>query len=74
MSRFGAFDKELRMSSRSLLNRVINALSFELYIPKYQFCDLGTRLEKRLARDDQRINSLDATCREQDIAYSQRSR
>ncbi|KYQ47056.1 hypothetical protein ALC60_13931 [Trachymyrmex zeteki] len=36
-----------RMSSRGLLNRVINALPFELYIPEYQFCGPGTRLEKR---------------------------
>ncbi|EFN81792.1 hypothetical protein EAI_09454, partial [Harpegnathos saltator] len=44
----------------------------ELYIPGYQFCGQfsGTRLAKRLARDDQGINSLDAACREHDITYS----
>jgi len=52
------------------LNNVINALPFELHIPGYQFCDPGTHLEKRLARDDQSINPLDAACREHDIAYS----
>jgi len=67
----GAFDKELqRMSSRDLLNRAKNALPFELNIPGYQFCDPGTRLEKRLVRDDQGINLLNAACREHDIAYS----
>ena len=69
--RSDAFDKELqRMLSRSVLNRAINALSFELHIPGYQFCCPGTRLEKRLTRDDQEINSLDAACCEHDIAYS----
>ena len=54
------------MSSRGLLT----ALSFKLYILGYQFCGPGMRLKKRLARDDQGINSLDAACREHDIAYS----
>jgi len=53
-----------------LLNSVINALPFELHIPGYQFCGPGTRLSERLARGDQGINSLDAACREHDIAYS----
>lgn len=55
---------------RGLLNRAINALPIELHIPGYQFCGPGTQLEKRLARGDQGINSLDAACREHDIAYS----
>ncbi|EFN88379.1 hypothetical protein EAI_09683, partial [Harpegnathos saltator] len=42
----------------------------ELHIPEYQFCSLGTRLVKLLARGDPGINSLDAACREHDIAYS----
>jgi len=54
----------------SLLNRAINVLPFELHIPGYQFCGPGTHLEKRLVRDDRGINSLDAACREHDIAYS----
>mgnify|MGYP006961462374 CR=1 FL=1 len=53
-----------------LLNRVINALPFELHIPGYQFCGPGTHLEKRLAKGDRGINPLDAACREHDIAYS----
>jgi len=53
-----------------LLNSAINALPFELHIPGYQFCGPGTRLSERLARGDQGINSLDAACREHDIAYS----
>jgi len=43
---------------------------FELHIPEYQFCGPGTHLEKRLARDGQGINPLDAACCEHDIAYS----
>ncbi|KYQ58515.1 hypothetical protein ALC60_02489 [Trachymyrmex zeteki] len=61
-----------RMSTSrgDLLNRVINALPFELHISGYQFCGPGTRLTKRLARGDTGINPLDAACREHDIAYS----
>lgn len=53
-----------------MLNRTINTLSFEFHILGYQFCDLGTRLTKRLARCDTGINPLDAACREHDITYS----
>ncbi|EFN80967.1 hypothetical protein EAI_11137, partial [Harpegnathos saltator] len=42
----------------------------EIHIPEYQFCGPGTRMVKRLARGDHSINSLDAACREQNIAYS----
>jgi len=58
------------VKGRGLLNRVIDALPFELHIPGYQFYGPGTHLEKRLARGDRDINSLDAACREYDIAYS----
>jgi len=57
----------------SLLNRAINALSFELHISGYQICDPETCLEEHLARDDRGergINPLDAACRKYDIAYS----
>lgn len=54
-----------------LLNSVINALPFELHIPKYQFCGPGTRLQERLLRGDKGINPLDAACKIHDIAYSQ---
>jgi len=44
--RSGAFDEELqRMSSRGLLNRVINMVPFELHIPRYQFCGPRTRMD-----------------------------
>jgi hypothetical protein len=52
------------------LNRALSALPIELHIPGYQFCGPGTRLAKRLARGDRGINTLDAACREHDIAYS----
>ena len=46
-----------------------------LFLSNYIFLDIsfwnpGTPLEKRLARDDQEINSLDVACREHDITYS----
>lgn len=60
----------LRRLGRGLLNRAISARPIELPILGYQFYGPGTHLEKRLARDDQNINPLDATCREHDITYS----
>jgi len=62
--------KSIKSGGGGLLNSVINALPFELHIPGYQFCGPGTRLSERLARGEQGINSLDAACREHDIAYS----
>jgi len=62
--------KLIKRGGGGLLNSAINALPFELHIPGYQFCGPGTRLSERLARGDQGINSLDAACREHDIAYS----
>ncbi|KYM96049.1 hypothetical protein ALC62_13299 [Cyphomyrmex costatus] len=62
--------KHYNLPTKSLLNRAINALPFELHIPGYQFCGPGTRLKKRLARGDAGVNPLDAACREHDIAYS----
>jgi len=35
----------------------------------YQYCGPGTKLGKRLARDDKGINPLDSACRDHDIAY-----
>lgn len=54
-----------------LLNTVINKLPIELHLPGYQYCGPGTHLDKRLARGDPGINSLDKACKEHDIAYSQ---
>jgi len=55
------------------LNHTINALPIELHISGYQFCDLGTHLEKRLARGDRGINSLNAVCHEFSLFAEQRS-
>jgi len=71
--RSGIIDTELQQMSATvkgygLFNRAINA--FELHITGYRFCGPGTYLEKRLARGDPGINSLDAACREHEIAYS----
>jgi len=57
------------VKDHGLLNRTIDALSFELHFPGYQFYVPRTHLEKRLVRGDQG-RSLDAVCREHDIAYS----
>ena len=55
---------------RGLLNKVINNLPIELHLPGYQYCGPGTKLAKRLARDDPGINPLHTACKEHDIAYS----
>jgi len=46
------------VESYSLLNRPINALPIELYIPGYQFCGPETCLKERLARGNQGFNPL----------------
>ncbi|XP_030750613.1 death-associated inhibitor of apoptosis 1-like [Sitophilus oryzae] len=40
-------------------------------LPGYNYSGPGTKSEKRIARGDVGINSLDAACKEHDIAYSQ---
>ena len=52
------------------MNSLINNLPFEAHLPKYHFCGPGTKLVKRLAREDSGINDLDRACKEHDIAYS----
>lgn len=56
---------------KGLMNTFINKLPIELHLPGYQYCGPGTKLDKRLARGDQGINSLDKACKEHDITYSQ---
>lgn len=53
------------------INNLINKLPFELHIPGYNYCGPGTKLEKRLLRNDKGINPLDEACKQHDIAYSQ---
>lgn len=54
---------------KGLVNSAIDKLPFEMHLPGYQYCGPGTKLMKRLARDDPGINGLDAACKEHDIAY-----
>lgn len=55
------------------MNSLINKLPFEAHIPTYQYCGPGTKLQKRLKRNDPGINELDRACKEHDIAYSKSS-
>lgn len=57
--------------SGGFFNSLINKLPFELHLPGYKFCGPGTLLKERLERGHTPKNSLDASCREHDIAYSQ---
>ena len=59
------------VESRGILNRFIDKLPIEWHIPNYQYCGPGTKLERRLAREDAGINLLDSACKNHDIAYSQ---
>jgi hypothetical protein len=65
-----SIETQNNIGGSGLLNKVINALPFELHVPGYQFCGPGTRLAKRLTRGDKGINPLDSACREHDIAHS----
>lgn len=56
---------------KGFVNSLINNLPFELHLPSYQYCGPGTKLKKRLKRNDPGINELDRACKEHDIAYSQ---
>jgi Phospholipase A2-like domain len=52
-----------------LLNSIINKIPFEMHVPGYNYCGPGTKLEKRLAKGDVGINTLDEACRKHDIHY-----
>lgn len=52
-----------RKKGENLINLLINKLSTELRLPgDYQYCDPGTKLQKRLASKDFGINLLNITC------------
>lgn len=55
---------------QGLINTIINKLPFEFHVPTYQYCGPGTKLKKRLERNDLGINELDRACKAHDIAYS----
>lgn len=58
-------------AGNGLLNSAINKLPFELHLPGgYNWCGPGTKVDKRLARNDPGINQLDEACKEHDIFYS----
>lgn len=63
--------KSAAKRGKGIVNSVINKLPFELHLPSYQYCGPGTKLKKRLARNDPGINDLDRACKQHDIAYSQ---
>lgn len=56
-----------------LLNTLIDKLGVELHIPNFQYCGPGTRLEERIAKNQEGINPLDAACKQHDIAYAKSS-
>lgn len=57
------------MKGSGLMNDIINNLPFEMHYPGYNYLGPGTKLDKRLARDDKPINKLDEAAKEHDIFY-----
>ncbi|XP_039299101.1 uncharacterized protein LOC111043400 [Nilaparvata lugens] len=57
----------------SVINKSIDLLPVELHIPGYSYCGPGTKLAKRLARNDPGVNKLDEACKKHDIAYANSS-
>lgn len=62
--------KNIPKKGKGIVNSLINKLPFEVHIPSYQYCGPGTKLAKRLKRNDPGINELDRACKAHDIAYS----
>lgn len=58
------------MKGSSLINWLINHLPFELHLPGYNYCGPGTKLLKRLKRNERGINKLDEYCKDHDLAYN----
>ena len=56
-----------------IIQKLVEALPFELHIPGYSYCGPGTKLDKRLKRGDKPINWVDEVCMKHDIAYSNSS-
>jgi len=61
--------RDRRVIGRGIIDKLINALPFEVHIPGYRYCGPGTRLQERLARKEDGINPLDEACKAHDIAY-----
>jgi hypothetical protein len=57
-------------SGRTVLDRIIAGVPFEMHLPGYQFLGPGTHLEERLERGQRGKNPLDNACLQHDIAYS----
>lgn len=62
--------KSIKKSGKGFVNSLIDKLPVELHLPGYQYCGPGTKLNKRLKRNDPGVNELDKACKEHDIAYA----
>ena len=62
--------KGIGRSGSGVFNTLFNKLSNvmpELHLPGYNYCGSFTKLDKRLARDDEPLNKFDAAYKEHDI-------
>ena len=62
--------RKKKVRGKGIVNWMVKHVPFEMHIPGYQYCGPGTKLKKRLARNDPGINELDRACKEHDISYS----
>ena len=53
------------------IQKWLGKTGIEFHWPGYQYMGPGTKLKKRLARGDQRINRLDRISKQHDIDYSE---
>lgn len=58
--------KSIKKSGKGFVNSLIDKLPVELHLPGYQYCGPGTKLNKRLKRNDPDVNELDKACKEHD--------
>lgn len=54
----------------SLMDKVIDKVPVELHIPGYHYCVPGTKLAKRLARQDKPVNKIDEFYQKHDKLYA----
>lgn len=63
--------RKQKKKGRGLMDRLIDKLPVELHIPGYKYCGPGTKLAKRLARNDKPINKTDELCQKHDKLYAE---
>lgn len=58
------------VSGKGLVNSIINKVPFEMHLPGYQYCGMGTKVAKRVALGQSGKNPLDSACKVHDMVYT----